>query len=177
MLPLHRPSSALGLEQPGDAADVLAPEPEKTLDAAVLVMVPATTTTVELSVPLETSAPADMEVERADVGAKQAVEEEPKTREASPEILSGEPIVLPPPVGTILHVARLIAECKVTGAPQQQPTTKDQDVEGTLSGNLLVTPPGWQYTVPAELIDDPIPTSEVLKNSKIALRICTNFPR
>jgi hypothetical protein len=63
----------------------------------------------------------------------------------------------------MLPVARLILAGKVTGTPQQQPTCKNQDDAGT-SGNILVSPSGWQHVIPTELIDDTMLTSEVLKN-------------
>lgn len=46
-----RPSSSLGLEQPGDAVDALAPELEKVVDEVVVDVAPTTVATVEPSVP------------------------------------------------------------------------------------------------------------------------------
>jgi hypothetical protein len=43
----------------------------------------------------------------------------------------------------------------VAGTPQQQPWFEVIEVAGTSSGNILVTPFGWQYAILTELVDDP----------------------
>jgi hypothetical protein len=51
----------------------------------------------------------------------------------------------------------------MAGTQQQQPTCENQDVAGTSSGGILVSASGWQHAVPTDLIDDPMLTSEILK--------------
>jgi hypothetical protein len=75
----------------------------------------------------------------------------------------------------IYPVVRLILADEVASIPQQQPTHKDQDAVGTFSGNILVSPQGWLHVVPIELIDDPMLTSEVLKNFQVTFRELYKF--
>jgi hypothetical protein len=146
-----RPPSSLGLEQPGNAADAPTPEPKKASDVAVLDAVPAIVAACELSVPSITL--ADAEVGRIEVEIGPTIEEEPEVRDDAPDILIGEPIEMPLPPRTILPVAQLLTEIKVTSTPQQQPALEDQGAAGTSSGGILVVPPKWQYAVPTELIE------------------------
>jgi hypothetical protein len=83
-------------------------------------------------------------------------------KDASPEMLAGEHIVPPPPVGSNLPVARLLTSCKVTGNPQHQPAPRDQGAAGSSSGGILVTPPKWQYAILTGLIEDPMLFSATL---------------
>jgi hypothetical protein len=55
------PSSALGLEEPGNAVETSAPELEKELDVAASGVVPATTMLVESLVPQEPPEPITTE--------------------------------------------------------------------------------------------------------------------
>jgi hypothetical protein len=59
-----RPSSALGLEQPGDAVDIPAPEPEKAFDATIHDTVPATIGDTESSVLPKIPTPVGVETGR-----------------------------------------------------------------------------------------------------------------
>jgi hypothetical protein len=52
----------------------------------------------------------------------------------------------------------------VAGTPQQQSTRENQDATGASSGNILVSPSGWQHVIPIELIDDSMLTLEGLKH-------------
>jgi hypothetical protein len=113
---------------------------------------------------MESLAPAATEVEEDVASAERDAAEGPKMVEPAPEIPSGEPILPPPPASTILPIGRLILAGEVTGTRQQQPTSENQDAAGTYSGNLLVSPSGWQHVIPTELIDDLMLTAEVLKN-------------
>jgi hypothetical protein len=108
--------------------------------------------TIESSVPPEVLTPVGVETGRTETGAK----------DASPEMLAGEPIVPPPPVGSNLPVARLLTSFKVTGNPQQRPAPGDQGVAGSSSGGVLVTPLKWQYAIPTDLIEDPMLSSLTL---------------
>jgi hypothetical protein len=100
-------------------------------------------------VPEETAAPATTKA---------------KGDEPAPEILSGEPIVPPPPASTILPEARLITASKLADTPQQQPNAKEAGAGGTSSCTILVTPSEWQHAVLTELIDNPMMTTETLKH-------------
>jgi hypothetical protein len=57
----------------------------------------------------------------------------------APEIPSGDPIVPPPSSSTYLPEARLIAAGEVTGT--QRPNVEETGAAGTVSGDILVTPP------------------------------------
>jgi hypothetical protein len=70
MFLVFRPPSALGLEQPGNAMESPAPEPEKTSDAAVLDAVPPTIAAIKLSVPSSISTPANVKAGRIEAGAR-----------------------------------------------------------------------------------------------------------
>jgi hypothetical protein len=107
-----RLSSALGLEQPDDATEAPAPEPERAFDDVVLDIVAATIGDIQSLVLLEELTPISVEIGRTEIGAK----------DASPKMLAGEPSVLPPPMGSNLPIARVLTSCKVTGNPQQQPS-------------------------------------------------------
>lgn len=80
----------------------------------------------------------------------------------APEIPSGDPIVPPPSLSTYLPEARLIAAGEVTGT--QRPNVEETGTTGTISGDILVTPPKSRYAVPLELVDDPMLSFDVLKH-------------
>jgi hypothetical protein len=79
-------------------------------------------------------------------------------------MLTGEPIVPPPPASTNLPEARVITADEVVGTRQKQPNVEHEETADTSSGPILVTPHGWQHVVPTELIDDPMLTNEILKH-------------
>lgn len=122
---------------------------------------PATALVIGSLAPQQTPTPALTEVEVEDVGARLSIELE--VRDASPKIPSGEAVLPPPPMGTILHVAHLSLVDEVAGTPQQQPTSKREGVAGTSAGNFLIIPPKWQYAIPTELNEDPMLMPETLK--------------
>lgn len=109
------PPSSLGLEQPGSVAEAPTPKQKKASDVAVLDAVPATVAACESSGPSITL--ADAEVGRIEVEIRPTIEEEPEVRDDAPDILIGEPIETPLPPGTILPVAQLLTEIKVTDTP------------------------------------------------------------
>jgi hypothetical protein len=84
------------------------------------------------------------------------MQEEPGMVETAPEIPIGEPIVPPPTTGTFLPEAHPVLAGEVAGTPHQQPIFEDYGVAGTSERIVLVLPPKYQYTVPTELIDDPM---------------------
>jgi hypothetical protein len=142
------------LDEPGLASASATPEPEKESDAAALEVRPDTTTIAESSVPEETPAPATTEAKGDDAGAG------PVEGDGYQVSLLCHPI----PRVSILPEARLITAGEVAGIPQQQRIAEEVDVAGTSSGNILVTPHGWQYAVPTELLDDPMLTVESPKH-------------
>jgi hypothetical protein len=75
-----RPSSALGLEQPGNATDAPAPEPEKVVDAT-----PTTVTVVEPLVQPKTHVPSPTRAKDASVRDVPVAEAEPKNAKEIPE--------------------------------------------------------------------------------------------
>jgi hypothetical protein len=86
-----------------------------------VIVEPVAKATLESSVLPDSLAPADAEAGRLEAGAKVTIEEEPDVRDASLEVLAGEPIVTPPLVSTILLVAHLLTSSKVIGNPQWVP--------------------------------------------------------
>lgn len=82
--------------------------------------------------------------------ANAGIEEDSGTRQNTPKLLTGEPI-LPPSSSTYLPEATLISTSQVTRISQQLPESAGSSTE-----NLLVLPNTWKYAVAAKLIDDPM---------------------
>jgi hypothetical protein len=92
-----RKSSALGLDQPGDASAGPAPKLERESDVAALETGPGITTTVVSLITEKTLASITTEAEGCDADATSIEGDEPETAEPTPEILSGAPILPPRP--------------------------------------------------------------------------------
>lgn len=142
-----RKSSALGLDQPGDASAGPAPKSEREFDVAALETGPGITTAIVSLETEKTPASITTEAEGCDAGATSVERDEPETAEPAPEILSGEPILPPPPASTILPKARLITAGEVTGTLQQRPSAGDAGAAGTSSCNILITSSCNLYTL------------------------------
>jgi hypothetical protein len=74
-----RPSSALGLERPGDATDALAPKSERVVEEAIDDTVSTNVATVELSVPLAAPSPALTEAKKTDAATMPVAGVEPES--------------------------------------------------------------------------------------------------
>jgi hypothetical protein len=92
-----------------------APDLENASNAMEVVVEPVAMATLESSVPPDSLAPADAGAGKPEARAEATTEEEPKVRDASPEILAGEFVVTPPPASTIMLVAHLLTSSKVIG--------------------------------------------------------------
>jgi hypothetical protein len=90
LLLVYRPSSTLGLEDPGNAIETPAPEPEKESDVIALSALSATTMLVESLVPPEPSEPVIVEARGANIGAEPPVGERTEAKEESPDIPTGK---------------------------------------------------------------------------------------
>jgi hypothetical protein len=139
-------------------------EPKKESDVAALIDMPVTATIIRSSVAEETLALLSAEAERDLSSAEPAMENKSGKNELALEMLTGEPIMHPPPASTNLPEAQLITAGEVAGARQKQPNVEDAKTVGTSTGPILVTPHGWQHVVPTELIDDLMLTNENLKH-------------
>jgi hypothetical protein len=147
-----------------------APKPEKESDAAALM-----TVTIAAHVDPPPS-PAKFSTLEDAVSGEWDTAKGPRVTKPGPQILSVEPIVPPPSVGTNLSMARLITAGEVVGTPQQQRSAEDAGAASTSSGNILITPSGWQHVVLTELTNDPMLTTETLKQFQDSLEIYTGFP-
>jgi hypothetical protein len=116
MLLVCRLSSALGLEQPGDASESPALEQEKAANVAVRDAMLRIKTSAEIPVPPTISTPTNTEVGMVKMKTSPSPEEEPENCDAP---LTGKPIVLSLPLGTLLSVAYLLIVRNVTGDSQQ----------------------------------------------------------
>jgi hypothetical protein len=92
------PSSALGLEKPGNATETLAPEPKKKSDVTASSAVPAIVMLVESSVPEEPPECVVVEARGADLGVQPPMGEMTEAEEKSPKIPTGKLILLPSPI-------------------------------------------------------------------------------
>jgi hypothetical protein len=90
MLLVCSPSSALDLEEPGNATETPALEAEKESDVAASSVVPATAMLVESSVLEKSPEPVATKARGVDLGVKPPMGERTKVEENSPEIPRGK---------------------------------------------------------------------------------------
>jgi hypothetical protein len=136
---------------------------------------PETTTVVVPPEAEKTPAPVTTEAEGGDTGAGAVKGDESGAAEPTPEILSSELILPPPPASTFMPEAWLITAGEVAGTHKHQPSAEDAGVVGTSSCKILVTPSGRQYAIPTELVDDPMLTTETLKQFQDLFRELYKF--
>jgi hypothetical protein len=144
---VSRPSSALGLDEPGAALATPSPKLEKEPDVAALGIEP------EAAASAKPSHPEEITVDAASGEGEKA-----RTKKPAPELLTSEQILPPLPAGTCLSEEKLISADEVTGTPQQK-----DEAAGTSTEGILVTPPKWQYAIPTDLIEHPMLSSATLK--------------
>jgi hypothetical protein len=92
------PSSALGLEELGNATETLAPELEKEIDIAALSALSATTMLIESSVLEEPLESIITEARGPDLGVEPLIGERIEVAKESPEIPTGKLMKPPSPV-------------------------------------------------------------------------------
>jgi hypothetical protein len=98
LLLLCSPSSAIGLEEPSNATETVAPEPDKESNVAALSAVPATTMLIESSVLEEPPESIIADARGADLGDETPIGECTEVEEESPEIPTGKLMKPPSPV-------------------------------------------------------------------------------
>jgi hypothetical protein len=93
------------LEQPGDAVETPAPEPERAVDTAVLNTVLAVEASPEVLVKYTISTPPGTKVGRVESENRPSTKEELEDREAPLDPLIGKSIVSSLPLDSILPIA------------------------------------------------------------------------
>ena len=143
--------------------------PEPTPDATASEPEPTRVEELPEATPKKNPAASVKEVDQGDARTVPDVEEVQAEQE-TPEILSGEPILPPPPESACVPIAQLVFMGEGSGTPSQRPLMEDQSVVGAGVSEMLVFLLKWQYAVLTKLIKDPMLTSAVLKQFQDSMK-------